>query len=150
MIAKNNPGNIRYNSAIPGVIGDQNGFSVFDTLQNGILGIKYILEKYYLNQGFDTISRIAYKYAPPIENNTAQWISVVSSIAGIPPDTILKVSDLPNLVMAICRIETGSKFTSVEIEKFFKKNALGFGVLIFSAIFGLWILSGTKKGETKF
>jgi len=150
MIAKNNPGNIRYNPSIPGVIGNEKGFSVFASLADGIKGIQYILEKYYLNSGFNTIRKIGYKYAPPSENNTEKWIEIVSSISGISPDQSITPSNLPELLMAIIRIETGTRFSISEIQRFLKNNSIGLVLLIGSAIFGLWIFSDTKKGEPKF
>ena len=135
---KNNPGNIRYNPDLKGVIKNDDGFSVFDTLNNGVQAMQTILNTYRNKYGLDTISKIATRYAPTNENNTSQWINIVSQISGINKDQVLQPSDYPKIVMAIIRIETGTNFTIDKILELLnseKKNIAIISILILGVLY---------------
>jgi hypothetical protein len=100
IIPRNNPGNIRKVASItwqgeqPGTaVGD---FITFDTLVNGYRAmIKDFQTK--INRGVDTLAKIITVWAPPSENDTAAYITVVSDNTGINKDAKLLASDVDTL-----------------------------------------------------
>lgn len=87
----NNVGNIRYspNNKWKGQIGkNKSGFVVFDTLENGFRALMLLLVG-YVRKGRNTIEKIVYVYAPPNENDTQNYIRVVSASLGIKPDQVI-------------------------------------------------------------
>lgn len=144
---QNNPGNIRYNPDIRGVIGNDNGFSKFDSLANGIRAIWVVLNTYANSYGLKTIRQILTRYAPATENNLAVYITNVSTWTGINPDVPLSGSDYLKVIAAICRQETGSRFSLSEIQsaidgKLFSGTSLILAGLV--GIFAMWKLMQVK------
>jgi hypothetical protein len=80
----NNPLNLRYLStnAYNGQTGNHNGYGVYSTLSAGVRAAGLQLSKDVQN-GFTTITTLITSWAPPSENDTAAYISDVSSRAGI-------------------------------------------------------------------
>jgi len=114
----NNPGNIRYNPKIKGVIGrSPGGFSVFSSWYHGLYAMKSLLTRSYLQKGFDTISKIIYRYAPPSENDTEKYIRNLVSWTNIPRDRKITTADLNVLIPAIVRQETSKKITPADMER---------------------------------
>jgi len=141
---QNNPGNIRYNPDIQGVIGNDNGFSEFDSLANGIRAIWVVLNTYRNSYGLKTIRQIINRYAPGSENNTALYISNVSSWTGISADKELSISDYPVLIAAIIRQEIGRVFSINEIQSAIAGKSLSnpiWIVLVLVGIFATWNLT---------
>jgi len=71
----NNPGNIR-NTSIDWkgeTVGDDKGFETFKAVEYGIRAIFRLL-KTYRSKGFDSIREIIYRFAPPSENQTDQYV----------------------------------------------------------------------------
>lgn len=101
MIAANNPGNIRYNPAYKGCVGDSKGFCKFSTMGFGYRALLVTLTTYYTKYGLNTIKGIISRYAPPTENNTEGYINLVSRKTGFAPDKILAKEDLIKLIPAI-------------------------------------------------
>ena len=108
----NNPGNLRASASFTwqGQTGvDPQGFVIFNSMQNGVRALAITLKNYSAIHGLDTISGIIRRYAPDSENNTAAYISDVSSYMGISPDQPIDVSaHLPRLIGAIVRHENGT------------------------------------------
>lgn len=104
----NNPGNIRYNPKIQGVIGrSSKGFAIFSNRWSGLNAMRRLLIN-YLNRGFNTISKIINRWAPAADNNKPDlYISFVSQKSGIKPDTKLKPEDLEKIIPAMVRMEHG-------------------------------------------
>jgi hypothetical protein len=105
----NNPGNIRYlkSHAWRGQVADDNGYGIYDTMQNGTraLGKQLIA---YQSRGLDTVRKIISTWAPSTENNTQAYISDVAAKLGIDPDQHFDVvGRLPELAKAIARHENG-------------------------------------------
>ena len=114
----NNPGNIRYNPKNKGVIGrSPGGFSIFQTWYHGLYAMKSLLTRSYLGKGFNTIEKIIYRYAPPVENDTEKYIRNLVSWTNIPRNKVLTVSDLNTLIPGIVRQETSKKITVQDMEK---------------------------------
>lgn len=86
-----NPGNIRYGlfAHSHGAVGTDGAFAIFKDDASGFDAMSQLLEAAY--QG-DTISKAIYRYAPPNENNTTQYIANVCLWTGLKPDTILSNS----------------------------------------------------------
>lgn len=106
----NNPGNIRYNPKIRGVIGrSPNGFAIFSNRWAGLAAMRRLLTG-YIGKGFNTISKIINRYAPAADKNRPDiYISFVSQKAGIRPDDILKPADLEKIIPAMVEMEHGKK-----------------------------------------
>jgi hypothetical protein len=118
----NNWLNIEYHSANKwlGQVGAAGRFCIFDNVIHGLrAGIK-ILES-YLREGHDTIEKIITKYAPPIENDTDRYIAHVCEWSGLRADTPLTSLDLPRIVQAMAREETGNIVSDAQINEAWKE-----------------------------
>lgn len=104
----NNPGNIRYNPRIRGVIGrSKDGFSIFANRWSGLAAMRRLLTN-YISKGFNTIAKIINRYAPAADNNQPiKYIGFVSGKTGIKPDQILKPEDLEKIIPVMVKMETG-------------------------------------------
>jgi hypothetical protein len=80
----NNPLNIRYlaSNAFRGQIGNHGGYGQYDTLNNGVRAAGLELTS-YINRGLTTVTQIVSTWAPSSENDTASYISDVSSRMGV-------------------------------------------------------------------
>lgn len=109
----NNPGNIRLNPYIKWegqIDGDDPSFVKFKSMEFGIRALMKLLINYQ-KRGYNTISKIINRYAPPSENNTSNYIQIISKRVGISKDAILDLSDsnlLIKLTKAIVSVEIGS------------------------------------------
>lgn len=101
MIAANNPGNIRYNPAYKGCVGDSKGFCKFSSMGFGYRALLVTLTTYFTKYGLTTIRGIISRYAPPSENNTESYINLVSRKTGFAADKVLSKEDLIKLIPAI-------------------------------------------------
>lgn len=108
----NNPGNIR---KVPGVtwlgeIGsDSRGFIIFDTPENGTRAMIKLLYNYTLN-GFDTLKKIVFRWAPPNENDSSAYLTTLQNLTGFHPDesiSFVNPAEIYNLVSGMTRIEQG-------------------------------------------
>lgn len=103
----NNPGNIRYlsSNAWNGQVGNDGGYGVYDSPQNGTRALGHQLRKY----GLDTVAGIITKWAPAEDNNnTAAYIRDVSTELGVGAyDSIDVESYLAQLARAIAKHENG-------------------------------------------
>ena len=106
----NNPLNIRYSSANnwKGQTGQQSGFCVFDTPENGIRAAMVNL-KSYRKQGVVTIGDIVSRWAPPTENNTQNYIDFVCKKLGanISDEVEQDAQSYIALLQAMCIMEIG-------------------------------------------
>lgn len=99
----NNPLNIRFSAnQWNGKSGDNgSGFEQFDTADHGFrAGLK--LMRNHVNNGADTLGALINKWAPPSENDTAQYAQSVSKQTGIPVDAKLNPND-PQQMTAIAK-----------------------------------------------
>lgn len=109
----NNPGNIRTNStAWEGKVGDDGSFVTFATPEHGVRAMVKTLYTYQQRHGKRTLREIISRWAPPNENSTATYISIVSKETGINPDQPIDLRSNPNLtkrlVNAMIRMEGGN------------------------------------------
>ena len=86
-LRNNNPGNIR-DAGIDwkGKIGSNKGFVIFDDVSWGIRAIIVNLHTSITIHGNDTLRKYITRYAPPIENDLAKYIQIVSQKTGIAPN----------------------------------------------------------------
>lgn len=105
----NNPGNIRFIARNPwnGQVGNDGGYGVYDTPQNGTRALGRQL-RIYANRGITSVRDIIATWAPSSENNTYAYIADVASQLGVDADQPLDVAgSLPDLARAIARHENG-------------------------------------------
>lgn len=84
-----NPGNISHrsdnyrDSGIRGlgrcsdVYGGSERWEAFSTYGDGMQAKMWLLRVNYIDKGYDTIKEIIYRYAPPVENDSAQYVKDV-------------------------------------------------------------------------
>jgi len=131
---KNNPGNIRYNAAFQGCTGNDNGFCTFQSLGFGYRAILVLLTTYYEKYNLRTIRGIINRYAPPSENQTANYISVVSRYSGLDPDQIITKEDLIKIIPAMARMENSINITGAEVKALIDQANSGAGNIALSAL----------------
>lgn len=106
----NNPLNIRYLSKNnwKGQTGQQSGFCVFDSPENGIRAAMVNL-KSYRKQGVLTIADIISRWAPPSENNTESYIDFVCNKLGAnrTDEVAQNATEFIALLQAMCIMEIG-------------------------------------------
>ncbi len=111
-LRNNNPGNIRRNSDVfQGEVNpsrDQQ-FKQFKTMAYGYRAMFKILSNYYRKYSLTTIRKIIGRWAPENENNTAAYVSLVSSYSGIGPDDLLSFDreQMIRIVAGMSRVENG-------------------------------------------
>lgn len=133
MIATNNPGNIRYNPAFRGCTGSTKGFCNFSSLGYGYRAILVTLTTYYTKYGLKTIRGIINRYAPPTENQTENYITLVSRYSGFSADETIAQVDLVKLIPAIARQENSISITVPEVQALIN-SANSAGTIALSAL----------------
>lgn len=117
----NNPGNIRINGdkfqseVIPS---QDKEFKQFESMAYGYRAIFKILRNYQINYKLNTIRQMISRWAPKKENDTANYISVVSEISGIPADDPIRTDNremMIRIVAAMSRVENGIDADMVDI-----------------------------------
>lgn len=109
----NNPGNLRPSGVVPwlGSAGTSNNFVVFSNIGYGLRAMALDLTNKITKDNLNTITKIITKYAPPVENNTAQYISSVSAYTGFDPNETIDYneSNLLALMRAQINVEQGTQ-----------------------------------------
>jgi hypothetical protein len=111
-IRNNNPLNIRHNGDLfQGEIhpGTDGAFKQFKTPAYGYRAA-FVTLATYLACGKNTIEKIVCSWAPPSENNTESYISLVEKYSGIKKDKPLtnqSGEDYVKIVIAMSRVENG-------------------------------------------
>ena len=117
----NNPGNIRINGdkfqgeVIPS---QDKEFKQFESMAYGYRAIFKILRNYQINYKLNTIRQMIIRWAPKKENDTANYISFVSEISGIPADDPIRTDNremMIRIVAAMSRVENGIDADMVDI-----------------------------------
>lgn len=109
-----NPGNLRGNPGVQWdgqVMIDNHGFVVFDSDVNGIRAAIVNLHTHYVRDREITVLALIAEYAPPVENNTKQYVDFVCGRLGVADSDTLDF-DRPTanaLIRAIIRIEQGEQ-----------------------------------------
>jgi len=85
-LRNNNPGNLRdVGIGWEGKIGSNKGFVVFEDVSWGIRAMIINFHTSITIHGNETLNKYLTRYAPPIENDTAKYIQIVSQKTGIAP-----------------------------------------------------------------
>jgi len=115
----NNPGNIRLTSGywLGEVSGSDPDFKTFKSMEWGYRAM-FVLLKSYLDRGYNTITKILNRYAPPSENDTQAYIDHVVRLTGFSPHQVLQhePSVMKKLVAAISTHENGISPNWTQIE----------------------------------
>ncbi|MBN3848621.1 hypothetical protein G3N58_17590 [Paraburkholderia sp. Ac-20342] len=114
-IRNNNPGNIRFGKfaqQMGATVGDDKGFAVFQSMEDGIKAAIELL-KGYVSKGYDTVRKIISRWAPAGENNTAAYIDAVAKKLGISADAQLSGDQLGGVAQAIFQHENGRAYGNV-------------------------------------
>lgn len=86
-IRNNNPGNLRVSSPPwNGTAGQNSGFAVFDSMENGIRALCLQLIAYQTRYGIRTVRQAISRWAPGSENDTASYIDFVCHVLECRPD----------------------------------------------------------------
>ena len=112
-IRNNNPGNLRPGHDWQGMLGENKGFVVFETIIYGLRALAMDLINKNL-RGLDTVRKVISVYAPTSENNTDAYIKSVCNFIGRKPDESIKLTRtmLIYFVQAIVAHENGPDIAS--------------------------------------
>lgn len=114
-LRNNNPGNIRPGDNWQGMIGQNGGFVVFENIGWGIRALAIDLTS-KINEGYNTVSEIIYRWAPPSDgNDTENYVEWVCDKSGFSRDQALQPSadTLHRLIAAIIPMEIGSSYAAL-------------------------------------
>ena len=119
-LRNNNPLNIRKSSTkYQGeVAGSDSAFKTFKSMAWGYRAALVILKTYYNKYKLDTISKMVARWAPPTENNTANYIATVSRKSGIPQGKKLHFykDEMCAIVAAMSYVENGVTADEMEVD----------------------------------
>lgn len=114
--AINNPGNIRKSNEIfLGEInpGTSENFKSFASLAYGFRAMIKILRSYY-SQGYTTLEKMIYHWAPPSENPSESYVNYISEKTGIDKRTdmlnVINSANVANVVYWMAKFEQGNSF----------------------------------------
>ncbi len=111
-LRNNNPGNIRRNSDVfQGEVNPSRDkdFKQFKSMAYGYRAVFKILSNYHRVYKLTTIRKMISRWAPENENNTAAYVSLVSSYSGIGPDDLLNFDreQMIRIVAGMSKVENG-------------------------------------------
>ena len=115
-IRNNNPFNLRFRDiGWRGEIGNNNGFSVFDTAENGIRAGMINIHTKMTRDGANTVRKLISILSPPNENPTDIFIQTVANRMSVSPDQTLSFPvHITRLSQEIIRFENGQQPYSFE------------------------------------
>lgn len=117
-IRNNNPGNLRDNGiSWNGRTGANEGFVVFDKMENGVRAMTLDITSDYMNKGLKTIRQIVTEYAPPGENKTESYVQHIAAKVGMNPDAPLVPLEpyLHDLISAMIYHENGRNIADYDL-----------------------------------
>ncbi len=94
-IRNNNPGNIKdgpFAQSMPGYAGSDGTFAKFATPDAGAKAMDSLLSTYG-NKGINTVSGVVNRWAPPSENNSTAYASIVAKQLGVDPNAPINMGD---------------------------------------------------------
>jgi len=112
-IRNRNPGNLRHTPAFTWqgeLEPDAQGYCRFATDQDGIRATALDILNKWRKDGLRTVRTILARYAPPVENPTANYVANVAAALGVKPDDALDLAATGTLalfVKAVVRQECG-------------------------------------------
>lgn len=133
----NNPGNLRWAEGYSSENTRSGKFAVFPTLDEGVLAATKQLQIYGA-KGINTVGDIVRKWAPPKENNTAEYIRHVVKTTGFNENQKLNLNDpqvIAKLISAISQKEgAGSRVSESTVIQIY--NNTGGNAVVTSAQLG--------------
>lgn len=112
-LRNNNPCNIRISPTkfVGEIVPSQDSaFKQFRTIAHGYRAAFVTLRTYQRKHGLNTIAKIISRWAPPVENNTCEYIRTVTNLSGIPRDRVISTDDsaaMIPIVSAMSYVENG-------------------------------------------
>jgi len=110
----NNPGNLEASSwtkSLPGYVGSDGRFAIFDTMANGIAAQEKLLGS-YINRGYNTITSIINRYGndPGAADDISvkNYMNYVAGRLGVGINDVLDKSQVGKLTSAMREFETGN------------------------------------------
>lgn len=156
-LRNNNPGNLRPGDNWRGMIGENGGFIVFEDVSFGIRAMAIDLRT-KIGKGYNTITKIITRWAPPSENDTAAYIRNVEYSTGWDADRILQAdaATYKRMIRAIMNVELGPSYsamiTDTDINEGIEKmgggvpvGEIGFGVSVGLFLFAVYLLATMPK-----
>lgn len=121
-IRNNNPLNIRHGQKWVGLapVQTDKSFDQFITMEYGIRAAFKLIKKYIEDYNCNTITKIINKWAPSIENDTKNYIKVVSQKSGYSADYLLTFSNkdaMTKIVSAMIQMENSETVSMLVIER---------------------------------
>jgi len=109
-LRNNNPGNIRPGDAWQGMTGTADGFVVFQDIDWGLRALATDITNKIRN-GYNTVTTLIGRYAPPSENDTPAYIAAVAAETGLNPNDLIDLDQevLHDLMRAIIDHENGQQ-----------------------------------------
>ncbi|MEI5638059.1 MULTISPECIES: virion protein [unclassified Pseudoalteromonas] len=125
-IRNNNPLNIEAGENWVGLAGTDGRFAVFETAEHGIRAAARILRTYAKKYGITNVAGIISRWAPPVENDTANYIDFVSKRAGVDKQKALTDDEYPKVIEAMIVMENGEQpYTPEQIQQGFNWGFYG-------------------------
>lgn len=120
-LRNNNPGNLRRSTRTwrgKVTTGGDPAFETFVSMAYGYRALMVTLRTYITTHRLNTVKDIIYRWAPPIENHTEDYIHRVCSETGYTRTQILKADRLTliKLAAAISRVENGIPAVLSDVE----------------------------------
>lgn len=122
-LKNNNPGNIEKNSTKwQGLSKEQKDsrFFQFESMAWGYRAMFRTLSTYKSKHGRKTLSEMIARWAPPVENDTAAYIKIVSNRAKVYPDVEIDTTNkdlMCRIVAAMSYVENGKPAVMQEVEQ---------------------------------
>jgi len=95
--------------------------SEFEEFESMTFGLRagLINMKTQISKGFDSVEKLIGRWAPPTENNTSNYVKIVSEKSGYAPTHILafEKDEMFPVVAAMCKIESGLTLNIEDYEK---------------------------------
>lgn len=122
-LRNNNPGNIRISSTtyLGEIVPSQDkAFKQFESMPYGYRAMFMLLYTYHKRYGLNTIRKMIYRYAPPIENHTDSYVNTVVTLSGVGADKVVNAKDVNvmiPIVAAMSRVENGVNANMEDVKK---------------------------------
>lgn len=119
-LRNNNPGNIRRNNDVfQGEVNPSRDreFKQFKSMAYGYRAVFKILMNYQRIYKLTTIRKMIGRWAPENENNTAAYVSLVSSYSGIGPDDPISFDrgQMIRIVAGMSKVENGREAEMTDV-----------------------------------
>ena len=109
--AQNNPGNIRFSANDPLAIGQNNGFAVYRSPEDGIAAMTKLVGTYQDKYNLNTPYQIINRYAPVGDNNDpTAYARTIQNLTGLDPNKPIDTKDpatMARLTSAMIQVEQG-------------------------------------------